>query len=426
MAGARQSETPIDALTINGLGPGGCMVSAESHKNPVSWMLKATILFASVPVALAYAIVSPILAKMSDELAHDATDAYFVKMILGVLGVAMVIGAPIAGFLADKLGRRPLLVGSGLLFAVAGAAPFALHSLPAILFTRFLVGIAGVAFATGGVTMVGDYFDDSDRPRWMGALLASSMLASLAAVPLSGLMGDTGWRWPFLLYLVGVPIAMVAWLGIGRASSAPAHALGATVSSSRSGNDRHFPIELALLGLLAGVLMYLPAIYVPFQLRDLGMQNPSSVAVGLTLNLLVGAVMSSQFGWARGRYSSRALFCFSFGAMALGVGLLALAPSYPVAFGGLFIMGLGGWLYPNLLTLTIASVDEHHRGRTVGWVRAAQSIAPAVGVTAFQPLVIRLGVVSALLLIAGIATLMLVGMAARVFTLNYTQVTPAK
>lgn len=398
-------------------------MSAEIHRNPVNWMLRATILLASVPVALAYAIVSPILAKMSDELAHDATDAYFVKMILGVIGMAMVVGAPIAGLLADKLGRRPLLVGSGLLFAVAGVAPFVLHSLPAILFTRFLVGIAGVAFATGGVTMVGDYFDDSDRPRWMGALLATSMVASLAAVPLAGLMGDSGWRWPFLLYLLGVPIAIVAWLGM---SSAPVHAFRATLSASRSGNQRHFPIELALLGLLAGILMYLPAIYIPFQLRDLGMQNPSSVAVGLTLNLLVGAVVSSQFGWARRRFSSRALFCFSFGAMAAGVGALALAPSYALAFGGLFIMGLGGaWLYPNLLTLTIASVDETHRGRTVGWVRAAQSIAPALGVTAFQPLVIRLGVVSALLLIAGIAALMLVGMAARVFTLNYSQVTPA-
>lgn len=403
------------------------MVPAEIHRNPVNWMLKATILLASVPVALTYAIVSPILAKMSDELAHDATDAYFVKMILGVIGVAMVVGAPIAGLLADKLGRRPLLVGSGLLFAVAGVAPFILHNLPAILFMRFLVGIAAVAFATGGVTMVGDYFDDSERPRWMGTLLASSMVASLAAVPLAGLMGDTGWRWPFLLYLVGVPIAIVAWLGMRRASSAPAHAFRATVSSSRSGNERRFPIELALLGLLAGILMYLPAIYIPFQLRDLGMQNPSSVAAGLTLNLLVGAVMSSQFGWARRRFSSRALFCFSFGAMAAGVGALALAPSYALAFGGLVIMGLGGaWLYPNLLTLTIASVDEKHRGRTVGWVRGAQSVAPALGVTAFQPLVIRLGVVSALLLIAGVAALMLIGMAARVFTLNYTQVTPAE
>jgi MFS family permease len=394
---------------------------ADNHATRVNWMLKATILSASVPVGLAYSVVSPILAKMSDELAHDATDAYFVKMILGVIGAAMVVGAPIAGLLADKLGRRPLLVGSGLLFAVAGVAPFILHGLPAILITRFLVGIAAVAFATGGVTMVGDYFDDSERPRWMGALLATSMVAAVAAVPLAGLMGDAGWRWPFLLYLAGVPIAMVAWLGMRHASSAAAHPLGATVSPNRSGDERRFPFELALLGLLVGILMYLPAIYIPFHLRDLGMQNPSSVSVGLTLNLLVGAVISSQFGWARRRFSSRALFCFSFAAMAVGVGTLALAPNYPLAFGGLFIMGLGGaWLYPNLLTLTIASVDESHRGRTVGWVRGAQSIAPAIGVTAFQPLVIRLGVVSALLVIAGVAILLFVGMAGRVFSLKYT------
>src|SRR5580704_11984655 len=322
---------------------GGCMTSVEEdQRNSANWMLKATVLFASVPVALAYSVVSPILAKMSDELAHGAKGAYLVKMILGIIGVAMVPGAPIAGLLADKLGRRPVLVGAALLFAVAGAAPFILDSLPAILFTRFLVGIAGVAFATVGVTLVGDYFDDAERPRWMGRLLASSMVAAVAAVPFAGLMGDFGWRWPFLLYLVGAPIAIVAWLGMRHESTALAPALAASAASNRGGNERRFPFELTVLGLLVGMLVYLPPIYVPFRLRDLGVQNPSSIGVGVTLNVLVGAVVSSRFGWARQRFSSRGLFCFSLGALAVGIGTLALAPSYLLAFGGLFIMGLGG------------------------------------------------------------------------------------
>jgi MFS family permease len=403
------------------------MTSADGQRNPVNWMLKGTVLFASVPVALAYSVVSPILAKLSDELAHGAKGAYLVKMTLGIIGVAMVPGAPIAGLLADKLGRRPVLVAAALLFAVAGAAPFILDSLSAILFTRFLVGIAAVAFATVGVTMVGDYFDETERPRWMGALLASSMVAAVAAVPFAGLMGDVGWRWPFLLYLVGIPIAMVAWLGMRHESTALAQTFGGTAASNRSGNDRRFPIELTVLGLLVGLLVYLPPVYVPFRLRDLGVRNPSSIGVGVTLNVLVGAVVAIRFGWARQRFSSRALFCFSLGALAIGVGTLALAPNYLSAFGGLFIMGLGGaWLYPNLLTVTVASVDERHRSRTVGWVRGALAIAPALGITAFEPLVRRLGVDSALLLIAGVAILMLVGMASRVFTLNSTPITSAR
>jgi MFS family permease len=218
----------------------------------------------------------------------------------------------------------------------------------------------------------------------------------------------------------------VAWLGIRDASAAPrARVLDSAESSSRIG--RPLPIELGLLALLVGSLMYLPAIYIPFQLRNVGLQNPSSVGVGLTLNLIAGALISSQFGRVRRTFSSRTLFCFSFCAMAVGIAALALAKGYPVAFGGLFVMGIGvAWLYPNMLTLTIASVDEAHRGRTVGWVRAAQSIAPALGVTAFEPLVHRVGVDGTLLLIAGVAVLMMVGMAARLFTLNYASAIPVK
>jgi hypothetical protein len=84
---------------------------ADNHGTRVNWMLKATILSASVPVGLAYSVVSPILAKMSDELAHDATDAYFVKMILGVIGAAMVV---------EPLSRRARA-------GMKGASPSSLH-----------------------------------------------------------------------------------------------------------------------------------------------------------------------------------------------------------------------------------------------------------------------------------------------------------
>jgi hypothetical protein len=65
------------------------------------------------------------------------------------------------------------------------------------------------------------------------------------------------------------------------------------------------------------------------------------------------------------------------------------------------------------MALAIDAVDEHHRGRAVGNLHSALAIAPAIGVTALEPLVVRVGIDGVLLLTAGLAAVMSVGMAMR-------------
>lgn len=378
------------------------MAALQHWKLSPDWAFKAAILLSSVPMGLAYSVVNPILAKMAAELG----DAYLVKMVSGVLGIAMIVGAPLSGLLADKLGRRPLLIGSGLLFAGLGVAPFFLDDIVIILATRFGLGIAAVAFSTVGATLVGDHFRPAEQPRWLGAMLASSMISAILAVPIAGLLGDAGWRWPFLLYLSGLPFALMASLGLRQ--SAPRQSIEAAAEANvRVAPATFFPFQLVLKGLLIGVLMYLVPIYVPFQLSRLGIDKPSTIGFALTLELLIGALVAIQFGRARRHFSSQSLFMFSCGGMAVGVTAFALAPSYHVALASLLLIGLASaWLYPNLLSRTIASVEDGRRGRTVGWVKSSLAVAPALGVAALEPVIVLLGLRSALLMIALLAAVM--------------------
>lgn len=386
----------------------------ESPEPSASWMLKATIVFASVPVALAFSIPTPVLPRMAEHFGQDPMTEYLVRMVLGVLGIAMALGAPLAGYLADRIGRRPVLVGSGVLLAVAGVVPAMADSLYVILSTRLLVGMAAAAFATSGAALVGDHFREAERARWMGMLLAGSLIGGVVATPVSGLIGDYGWRWPFLLYLFGLPIALLAFLGLRQpAGDQGRTALEEKIDRQAAAGGR-FPFGIVLLALIVGVLMYVPGVYAPFRLRDLGVDNPSTVAIGVTLNAVVGAVFAVQFGRARASFSSLALFAWSFGATALGVLILAMAPTYQWAFVGLFVIGAGSvWLYPNMLEQVISAVHERRRAQAIGWLRSAQSLSPAIGLTLFEPLVAEFGVHVALLVIAGLSVLLFAGAIAR-------------
>ena len=379
-------------------------------RQPVSWMVKATVVSANIPLAIAYTAPSPVLAKMSAELAHSAMDAYLVKMTVGILGLAMIVGAPIAGFLADRFGRRAILTGAGLLFALAGVVPMFVQDLRTIVVSRIFVGFAAMAFGTLGSTIVGDYFGEEENPHWMGILVSSAMIVSLLAVPLAGFMGDYGWRWPFLLNLIGLPVATIAWLGVKRF---PAERVSATTADARA-KGTPIPVGLLLIAFVVGICIYTPAIYAPFRLRELGIEHPSSVGLSLTVNGVIGAVVAWFFGLARRHYSARIVFCFSFGVFGIGMAVLALAPAFYPALVGLFFIGIGmAWMPANAYSLGVSGAEEHSRGRIMGLVRSAEAAAPAIGITVLEPWTRRFGLEPVLLSIAGVAVLMAGVMAIR-------------
>jgi MFS family permease len=111
--------------------------------------------------------------------------------------------------------------------------------------------------------------------------------------------------------------------------------------------------------------------------------------------------------------SSRALFCCSFVAMGVGIAAIALAPSLPLALTGLLFTGAGmGWITPNLTTAAFESVDESHRGRMLGIMRAAESLAPTLGVSAAEAAIGIIGLQGVLLANVAVGMLLLVAVAA--------------
>ncbi len=376
------------------------------------WMLQAVIVLSGAPLALGYAIVVPILARMSAALAHDATGEYLVKMVFGVLGPAMVVGGAAGGLLADKLDRRLLLTVSSLLFAVAGAAPFATENLPLILVSRALMGAAAVTIALVGSAMVADLFEEKRRAAWLGAIAAVQMVGSTLSLPVSGALGEAGWRFPFLIYLIGLPIAALAWFGIAGRAKPSTQAASPPSADDTAATASAYPLGLMALGLIIGALMTTPGAYMPFRLGQLGLQNTTIVGFLLMLNALAGAGAAALYGILRRRLSPRMVFCAGFGALAVGFVVLGLAPNVVVATAGLLVFGLGlGWLTPNLTAVVVAAVDESRRGRALGAINAAAAIAPALALTALDPLSHRIGVDGVLILTGAVAGVMCLGTA---------------
>jgi len=105
--------------------------------------------------------------------------------LLIVVGICMVAAVYPAGRLSDRIGRRPLVVGSGLLGALGIMVLFFSPSYGYIMFGGGLLGISSGAFMSTNWALATDLVAKGEEARYLGL----TNLATAGSGALVGLMG---------------------------------------------------------------------------------------------------------------------------------------------------------------------------------------------------------------------------------------------
>lgn len=137
---------------------------------------------------------------------------------LGTAGLAVttfscayVLGAPLIGHIADRIGRRRVLIVCLCVFAFANALTARAADIPSLLAVRVFAGLAAAGVSPSLYALVGAAAPPERRASWL-AVAVSGLLVSLACgASTSALAGIAfGWRTIFL-GLAGLSSAL-AWL----------------------------------------------------------------------------------------------------------------------------------------------------------------------------------------------------------------------
>jgi MFS family permease len=135
-----------------------------------------------------------------------------VGIVLSVHIVGMYAFAPLVGYLADKAGRRPVILGGlGLLLAACAVAGTAGHSTVRLTAGLALLGLGWSGTMVGGSTLVTDATPVPRRPAVQGLTDLCMGLAGALGGALSGLVVQLS-GYPMLTLLAAV--ATVPLLGL--------------------------------------------------------------------------------------------------------------------------------------------------------------------------------------------------------------------
>jgi MFS transporter, AAHS family, 4-hydroxybenzoate transporter len=143
---------------------------------------------------------------------HLAPSAFTTAFLWSSVGI--MVGALSAGPIGDRLGRRPLLIGSLLIFGLASLATAFAGSLLMLTILRFFTGLGIGGGFPGAATLTGDYAPRRRRATMIMASFTGAPLGGFLCGQLAGLLLPR-FGWPSI-FLVGgmVPLLMVAALAL--------------------------------------------------------------------------------------------------------------------------------------------------------------------------------------------------------------------
>lgn len=113
---------------------------------------------------------------------------------------------PIAGKLADLMGRRVVYVTGLSIFIIASALCGLSQNMTELILFRGLQGIGGGIMMPMAMIIIGDIFTGKQRAKWQGVFGALFGLSSIIGPQVGGWIVDAAsWRWVFYINLpVGV------------------------------------------------------------------------------------------------------------------------------------------------------------------------------------------------------------------------------
>lgn len=342
-------------------------VNAEMSADiPKAGMRQAAVLIsATVLPIMGVVSLAPVLPTLMQHFQHVAHSEFLVPAALTVPGLMIALFSSLAGLLADRFGRKRLLIGALAFYALAGMVPLLLDSLYGIVASRAVLGIAEAFIMTIATTLAGDYFSPGERKKIIAIQSGIGSLAASVLFGVGGALGGISWRAPFWLYGLAllVLIAVLVFIWEPKVQTKRAHAPQAQHAAP-------FPWRgmaiVCLVTLFSAVIFYIGPINLGVVMNGVGITEPPKIgaAIGLgSLGVPVGAFLYHRIS----NLPNGSLLCVCLLLSGAGLAGMPFAKSYESVIGLFFINQLGaGMLLPILINWCLSFLPFALRGRGVG------------------------------------------------------------
>lgn len=310
-----------------------------------------TLILITAASMLSLNMFMPSLSHMATEF--DVPYGVMNISVSGYLAVTAVLQI-IMGPLSDRYGRRPVLLGSGVVFCIATVGCLLATDIWLFLLFRILQGsiIAGTALSRA---VVRDMMEAKDAVKVLGTISMAMAVAPMFGPMMGGILdGMFGWRATFWVYLVmGLAFVVLIYGDLGETNSTPSETFTKQFATYPElfGSGRFWGYAICLsfavatyfaflsgAPLIANEVLHLPPAHLGFYM--------GSITAGFVTGTYFSGRLSDRIGLTKLVVIGRLI-----AVAGLSVGLIAVllgSISSLTIFGATIFIGLGnGFTLPS-------------------------------------------------------------------------------
>ncbi|MGE4212751.1 MAG: MFS transporter [Candidatus Methanomethylophilaceae archaeon] len=345
-----------------------------------------TLLCSSMIVLMGAAAVAPALKPMSE--AFPDASMVTISLLVTLPALAVAITGMGIGYLADRFGKMKVFVASLVVFTVAGLSGFFLNTLETILAGRFILGIGIAGISTATTALTAEYYSGAERVKVISYQSAAMGIGVLFLETSGGSLADMGWQEPFLIYLIGVPILLLALFSVREPSKAYR---GESVMPPVEIPNRRRKVALCYVMIFVALfLMFILPTNLPYHMTDLGY---NLTVCGLMLGVLgvTQAAFSLLYARSSNKLNDKNAYLVALTLIGLAYCLLNFS-SILAIFVAMVLVGTG----MGLITMTVIGSLSHYSqaggsGKVMGGYSVAMNLGTFSSSIAIAPVIVAAG-----------------------------------
>ncbi|MFF4778470.1 MDR family MFS transporter [Microtetraspora fusca] len=294
-------------------------------------------------------------------------------LVLTVYGAGSLASQPVAGWMADRFGRRVTLAGSMIMTAVAFIALGYTTSVPGIVAGMFVLGIVIDAYRPASQALVADLVSPEDRPRAYGLIYWALNLGFSVAMIAGGWLAKTGFTTLFWIDAITcAAFGVLVWRAIPETRPAKSE-----VSEGGFGDVLHDRLMVAftLINLVYAFVYLQGFTTLPLAMTVQGLPTSAYGSAMAVNGVLIVLIQPLTNGWLAHRDPSR-LMALGFTVVGGGFALTALMSSALGHGAAIAVWTLGEIALAGIPGAIVAALAPPHlRGRYAGLNGLAWSVA---------------------------------------------------
>jgi MFS family permease len=165
------------------------------------------IIIVTIVTMMGGSVISPALPAIQQAFIIETSK---IGLLMTAFSLPGIISIPIAGIMTDRFGRQKVIVPMLLLYSIAGSLCFFAPNFEVLLLLRFLSGLGAGALATLSLILIGDLFNDKEQKEALGYRTSFGYFSNGILPIFGGFLAVISWNYPFLLFLLGIPISLMA------------------------------------------------------------------------------------------------------------------------------------------------------------------------------------------------------------------------